>query len=486
MRYRWRVGVFASVLLVGAAAHVPPAGAGFSGSTDPTGDVEDQDGAAATAPRVDLTRVEYTNSPNEVEMRIRVDELVAFNSPAWQNLVITGILVSEDGETRLDWNLYSDGTAFATLTRADTFFTCITDASQDATDYILNITGACARAVPRTVQGAAEAMLFGGDGEFVADRVPDSGFSSQLATSAEDVSVARIAGTDRTLTAIELSRASFLDDGAASVVVAASQTFPDALAGGPLAYYRGAPLLLTNQAELDPRTGAEIDRVLAPGGTVYVLGGTAALADRVVTDIGARGYDVQRLAGIDRFETAVAIAEEIASVSGLVSLLFADGRSFTDALLAGAAAPSALGVVLLTDGAAMPAATDAFLRDNSEADRISIGTTAATATPGDLAIQAADAASLSVAVAEALAPINGVAAVASAVNFPDSLAGGPHIAGHGGPLLLTDPQRLSEPVGQALFMASERLREVVVYGGTAAVSPAVQAAIGDAVNPPAG
>ncbi len=62
----------------------------------------------------------------------------------------------------------------------------------------------------------------------------------------------------------------FADDDANVVVLSGAKAFADALAGSPLAAQVGGPVLFTNTATLDPRTRTEIDRVLLPGGTIYI------------------------------------------------------------------------------------------------------------------------------------------------------------------------------------------------------------------------
>src|SRR5205807_2102002 len=79
---------------------------------------------------------------------------------------------------------------------------------------------------------------------------------------------------------------------ARSVVLARSDSFADALAGTPLAWAKGAPLLLTGSSSLDARTATEITRVLGSKGTVYVLGGTSAISDDVATSLSNSGYTV--------------------------------------------------------------------------------------------------------------------------------------------------------------------------------------------------
>jgi CSLREA domain-containing protein len=119
----------------------------------------------------------------------------------------------------------------------------------------------------------------------------------------------RFAGEDRIETAVLTSQFSF-PDGADTVVIARSDVYADALAGGPLAYELEAPILVTPTDVLDERVAAEIDRLGAS--EAVILGGTAAIAmnveDAVRTTL---DLDTRRLAGLTRYHTAVAIATEL-------------------------------------------------------------------------------------------------------------------------------------------------------------------------------
>ena len=90
--------------------------------------------------------------------------------------------------------------------------------------------------------------------------------------------VVRFAGADRIATAVAVSQAAFAPGGARAAVIARSDTYPDALAGAPLAAAKGGPLLLTARDALDGRVEAELGRALPPSSTVYLLGGTGALS----------------------------------------------------------------------------------------------------------------------------------------------------------------------------------------------------------------
>ena len=153
----------------------------------------------------------------------------------------------------------------------------------------------------------------------------------------------RIFGTDAIATAISVSQAEFPTAGSASgLVLARSDFFSDALAGGPLAAKVGGPLLITPgtplSSSLDPRVLTEIQRVLPTGKTVYILGGPAALSPNIDAALTNAGYVVQRVQGPNEYATAVAIASQLGNPS---TVFEATGLFFADAL---SAVPAAIHV----------------------------------------------------------------------------------------------------------------------------------------------
>ncbi len=158
--------------------------------------------------------------------------------------------------------------------------------------------------------------------------------------------VLRLGGAGRIDTAIQISQDYIADVGstqgtATSVVLARSDSFPDALAGGPLAVAKAGPLLLTPPGSLDPRVLTEIKRVLAPGATVYLMGGEGALSAAVATEVTQAGYVTQRFAGTDRFDTALKVAQVIVGTptgtgTNIGLVVVTTGTDFPDALAAGA------------------------------------------------------------------------------------------------------------------------------------------------------
>lgn len=283
--------------------------------------------------------------------------------------------------------------------------------------------------------------------------------------------VRRLAGIDREATAVAVSQASFPGAGSAvSAVICREDQFADALVGAPLAAAKSGPLLLTSSSGLDQATRGELTRALSPRSTVYLLGGVSALSNNVATQIADLGYQVVRIAGSDRYATAVAVANALGNPSTVIE---ASGQSFADALSAAPAAASQRGVVLLTAGTAQSTAAAAYLAAHATV-RYAVGGAAATADPDAVALVGSDRYSTSAAVARAFFAQANSFAVATGENFPDALAGGAYSAAHSEPLLLvSSTANLPEPVEAYVATHASAITAADVFGGRAAVSDAV-------------
>jgi hypothetical protein len=287
------------------------------------------------------------------------------------------------------------------------------------------------------------------------------------------IALTRLAGANRDLTSVAISQVSFPGRGSArSVVLATDADYPDALAGTPLAVAAGGPVLLSTPTTLDPAVGSEIERVLAQGGTVYVLGGSAAVSQAVSSQVQALGYKVVREAGPDRFATAVAIASTLGDPP---TVFVADGTQFADALVAGPAAAKANGAILLSNGRSLPSDTAAYLSSHPGAV-YAIGAGARFADPHAQAVGGADDFASSIAVARTFFGATSSAGFASEATYPDELSGDAQIAAKGSPMILA-PASGALPSSVASFLSSSAIASGYLYGGTSAVSSGVQSEI---------
>lgn len=153
-------------------------------------------------------------------------------------------------------------------------------------------------------------------------------------------------------------------------VLARADDFADALAGSSLTLGAG-PLLFSGRDALAPQVGAEFQRVLTPGSTVFILGGPAALSPAVEDGIRALGFEPFRIAGPAREETAVAVAQVLGELLTQVQLppspavILASRSVWYDAITAGSLAAGLTSPVLLTSADSLHPATAAALRTST-------------------------------------------------------------------------------------------------------------------------
>jgi putative cell wall-binding protein len=118
--------------------------------------------------------------------------------------------------------------------------------------------------------------------------------------------------------------------GAQAVYLARADTFPDALAAGSLT---DGPVLLVPPSGTVPDVVTSTVTALAPA-RVVALGGTAAVSDGVLS-AAAAGRATSRLAGADRYTTAVEISKAAFATTVPANVYLARGDDFPDALAAG-------------------------------------------------------------------------------------------------------------------------------------------------------
>src|SRR5699024_8123104 len=155
----------------------------------------------------------------------------------------------------------------------------------------------------------------------------------------------RIAGDIRYDTAIETSKTGWAKSD--TVILARGDNYADALAGVPLAHKLDGPILLTPPDKLWEATKEEIARLGA--NNVIILGGEDAVGANIEKSLVDDDYNVRRMEGHDRFETATLIANEVAP-KGSTDAIIANGMDFPDAVsVASSAAKDGIPILLAKD-----------------------------------------------------------------------------------------------------------------------------------------
>jgi putative cell wall-binding protein len=110
-------------------------------------------------------------------------------------------------------------------------------------------------------------------------------------------------------------------------VIVNGQNFPDALSASTLAKKYNAPILLTQNDELNNNTYNQLRRLKVKN--VFIIGGTSVVGANVEQTIKDIGIKTTRYMGQDRSETSVKVAEQIGTDNGII---ITTGSDFTDAL----------------------------------------------------------------------------------------------------------------------------------------------------------
>lgn len=321
------------------------------------------------------------------------------------------------------------------------------------------------------------------------------------AAAEHGVTGSRAGGENRYATAAAIATETH-PEGTHHVVLARGDAFPDGLAGAPLARQLEAPLLLTRKGSLPAATQQALRELGAT--EVVLLGGPEAISRRVERQVDSH-HAVERIAGANRYDTAARVARTIDSVAGGIGrtepraprmAFLVNGRSFADALTAGAPAASQDNPfpILLTGQDTLPQTTVDALEDLGIDQVFVVGgpeavsdhvrdhvretashvTRLAGANRRETALAVAD-------FARGILEFTGTdTVVARGGEFADALAAGPLAGRRRAPVLLTPgADSLGGPARTWLNDMCPAIEAVQAVGGPAAVS---ESTLADAVE----
>ncbi|UOQ45694.1 cell wall-binding repeat-containing protein [Halobacillus salinarum] len=282
--------------------------------------------------------------------------------------------------------------------------------------------------------------------------------------------VDRVSGTDRFKSAIEMSKKGW--DKSDTIVISRGDSFPDALAGTPLAYKLDAPILLTKTSRLLPEVKQEIKRLGAKH--AVILGGEGAIDSYVRYQLEGIGLSVERVSGTNRFKTASSIAARLDGQPK--KAVIADGDNYPDALAAASYAAEKGYPILLTQGEKLPNATKRALSNIEET--IVVGGPGAVSNevmaelPSPTRYSGTNRYETAAEIAKLLVGQSKDAYVATGENFADALTGSVLAAKNGAPMLLVQPEEIPESMKQVI--ENMGYRDYHILGGPNAVSEDVK------------
>jgi len=280
----------------------------------------------------------------------------------------------------------------------------------------------------------------------------------------------RLAGTSRYDTAVAIAESGWAQSDYA--ILAYGNNFPDALSAAPLAKKYNAPILLTESATLTPQTRqALIDLKVK---NVVIVGGTGVISQNVEDSLKGMAIALTRLAGYDRYDTSVKIAEQLGPVT---SVAVVAGGGFADALSVGAVAGESNMPVVLVPKDTVPASISTYLATQNIANSYVVGGTAVVSDevlnslPNAQRISGTDRYATNIAVLNKFSSTfasTGVC-VATGDGFADALTGTAYAIKNSLPIVLL-PSGSDAGIKSYIASKSSGLSKVVILGGEGVVS----------------
>ena len=295
----------------------------------------------------------------------------------------------------------------------------------------------------------------------------------------------RIPGDDRVDTAINISKSEY--PSADTVIVVRKDLFPDSMTATVLSKQLNAPILLTGSDKLDERVKAEIKRLGAKD--VIIVGGVNSVSAGVQNELKAFDKDtVERIAGIDRYGTSVAVANRVVGISGLThKAVIASGEVFPDALAVSPFAAKNAYPILLVKKNLVPTEVNNTFAKLSIKETYLVGgeDTISKSTEGKLPkvlerMAGKNRYETSVQIAKAKFPQSERAYMASGEVFADALVIGPVGAKYNAPILLTPSKNVSKPVAD--YIKSSKISKLIAVGGERYVPKKVMSVYNSNIN----
>lgn len=282
----------------------------------------------------------------------------------------------------------------------------------------------------------------------------------------------RLYGLDRYETNIAIIKNGWTQ--ASDAVIASGEDFPDALCAAPLAGAKKAPIVLTKRWQLNSSAIDELKRLNVKN--AYIIGGTGVISTNIEKQLKDMNITWTRLAGQDRYQTSVKVAELLGTNNGIV---VATGENFPDAL---GIAPIAakLGMpVLLSQRDFLPGEVSAYLRDKNIPVSYLVGGTGVLSDNVKSSLKNAKRLSGSDRFATNInilrefdnkLDLNSIY-IASGIDFPDALSGSVLAANSNAPIVLVDDEM---PPITSTYLMDLNCRTINILGGTGAVSAGLE------------
>lgn len=296
----------------------------------------------------------------------------------------------------------------------------------------------------------------------------------------------RLAGQDRFQTARIISER-FDSEMIENVIITSGNDFPDALSVSVLAKKLNAPILLVDNNVANSNEAMNyVARHVNKTGTIYIVGGTAIVGVDFETELIRQGYEnIERIGGIDRYDTNILIAQKLDVVKN-TPVVIACGKSFPDALSIASIAGNKGWPILLTNKDELSISTIIYLAENRPSEVYIVGGTGVISENVEFEIKTIiskdrvkriagqDRFDTNILIIKNFISNPRGIYVASGLGFADALAGSVLAARTGDPIVLIDPIKATLPTSTASYLsglASDKTKpDLIALGGESVVS----------------
>ena len=170
-------------------------------------------------------------------------------------------------------------------------------------------------------------------------------------------STKRLAGQTRYDTAVAIAQDGWNQSDYA--ILAYGENYPDALSAAPLAKKYDAPILLTNGNNLPAITKETLINLQVKN--VFIVGGTGVIPSSIDAELQSMKITVTRIAGQDRYDTAIKVAQQLPSPT---EIFVVTGEDYPDALSIAPVAAIKQEPIILVPKDYMPDSVNAYINVN--------------------------------------------------------------------------------------------------------------------------
>ncbi|MGY0434557.1 N-acetylmuramoyl-L-alanine amidase [Bacillus rugosus] len=289
-------------------------------------------------------------------------------------------------------------------------------------------------------------------------------------TALADNSVKRVGGNNRYGTAVEISKQTYST--ASTAVIVSGNAYADAIVAAPLAYQKNAPLLYTTTNKLSYETKTRLKEMHIKN--VIIVGGTPVVSSNTAYQIKRMGISIKRIAGSNRYETAVRVAKAMKTPSKTIII---NGFLYENAPAIIPYAAKNGFPILFTNKTYINSVTTGFIKDKKIRSSIVVGGTGSISNnvynklPSPTRISGSNRYELAANIVQKLNLSTSKVYVSNGYSYSDSIAGAALAAKNKQSLILTNGQNLS--VESRKVIGSKNISNFSVIGKEPAISTKV-------------